>query len=332
MFTVYAELGQCPSCSLTGYLRVFPVEFSQQSPLYSHIVSAAQKLLLCFVVVAYLPLAWASDTGAFKSVVWTPQQLESGSVCLFTVDLAGATSLHGKWMDHDLFFAKSKGKNIWYSAAGVDVEAKPGIYPLRLEARLPSGENLALVREVRVAAAPYKTEKIHVPTRFVEPDEATRKIIESDKAIKQQVFDRVTAAPEWSGNFRPPVPNTVSETFGTRRTFNGKLASIHRGVDYHAAPGTPVLASNAGEVVLARPLFYEGNCVVIDHGQGLMTIYMHLSKLQVAEGDKVLKGAEIGLSGATGRVTGPHLHMAVRWESAYVDPLKLLKLPLPVME
>jgi murein DD-endopeptidase MepM/ murein hydrolase activator NlpD len=171
-----------------------------------------------------------------------------------------------------------------------------------------------------------------VPARFVEPDAETLKIIEADKAIKKQVFERETPAPEWSGDFAAPVTSTVSETFGTRRTFNGKLASIHRGVDYRAPTGTPVRASNSGEVILARGLFYEGNCVVIDHGQGFMTIYMHLSKLNVTEGDKVRKGQEVGLSGSTGRVTGPHLHMAARWEGAYVDPLKLLKLSLPVLQ
>ncbi len=269
---------------------------------------------------------------AFRSVAWTPSQLESGSVCLFTVDFPGAASVRGKWMDHVLLFAKEKGKTVWYAAAGIDVETKPGPYPLKLEAVLDDGHVVSSVRQVQVLPAPYKTEKLRVATRFIEPDAATLKIIEADKEIKKKVFERDPVAPEWSGDFEAPVSSVVSETFGTRRTFNGKLASIHRGVDYRARMGTPVLAANSGEVILARPLFYEGNCVVVNHGQGLMTIYMHLSKFKVAIGDKVRKGEEIGLSGATGRVTGPHLHMAARWEGAYVDPLKLLKLSLPVVQ
>ena len=118
------------------------------------------------------------------------------------------------------------------------------------------------------------------------------------------------------------MPSEVSEAFGTSRTFNGKLASVHRGDDFRAPTGTPVHASNAGEVVLARELFYEGNCVVIDHGLGFMTMYMHLSKFDVKEGDKVEKGQVIALSGGTGRVTGPHLHMSVRWNGEYLDPAK----------
>ena len=93
--------------------------------------------------------------------------------------------------------------------------------------------------------------------------------------------------------------------------------------------GTPVHATNAGEVVLAQELYYEGNCIVIDHGLGFMTLYMHLSKFDVKEGDKVAKGQAIALSGGTGRVTGPHLHLAVRWKGEYLDATRLLALKLP---
>jgi murein DD-endopeptidase MepM/ murein hydrolase activator NlpD len=110
--------------------------------------------------------------------------------------------------------------------------------------------------------------------------------------------------------------------------FNGKLASVHKGMDFHAAVGTPVRAANSGVIVLARLLYYEGDCVVIDHGLGLYTISMHLSRIDVKEGQHVGAGERLGLSGATGRVTGPHLHWAVRWQDAYLDPAKLLHMNL----
>jgi murein DD-endopeptidase MepM/ murein hydrolase activator NlpD len=181
-----------------------------------------------------------------------------------------------------------------------------------------------------VTQAPFKTETLRVPSRYVEPDKETLRRIAADKEIKNAAFAHQDPQSEWSGKFRAPVDSTASEGFGTRRTFNGKLASVHRGLDYHAKTGTPIVASNSGEVVLARELFYEGNCVVIDHGQQFMTMYMHMSKLGVTEGEKVEKGQEIGLSGATGRATGPHLHMAVRWQGAYLDPAELLAMPLPI--
>jgi murein DD-endopeptidase MepM/ murein hydrolase activator NlpD len=112
------------------------------------------------------------------------------------------------------------------------------------------------------------------------------------------------------------------------RIFNEELTSEHRATDFPIKEGSPVMTSNSGTVVLARELFYEGNCVVVDHGQYFFTIYMHLSKIQVREGQTVRKRQRLGLSGATGRVTGPHLHMGVRWEGSYVDPTKLFALTL----
>jgi hypothetical protein len=286
-------------------------------------------ILALFLFVSPAP---AKDVAAIASVSWTPRQLESGSVCLFTVTpTADATALNGKWMGHNISFVKARDRNVWYALAGIDVEARPGSYPVEVRASWPDGSTVTVDRRVQVLTARYKTEKLRVPTNYVEPDAATLQIIAADRKIKEEAFARQSPRAAWSGDFLPPVKTTMSEAFGTRRTFNGKLASIHRGLDYHAKPGTPVLASNSGKVLLARGLFYEGNCVVIDHGQGFVTFYMHLSTIEVVEGQTVSKGELIGQSGATGRVTGPHLHMAARWEGAYVDPAKLFQLPLPTV-
>jgi murein DD-endopeptidase MepM/ murein hydrolase activator NlpD len=125
------------------------------------------------------------------------------------------------------------------------------------------------------------------------------------------------------------VKAQISDVFGTSRTFNGKVQSVHQGLDYAVPEGTPVAAVNSGTVVLAQPLYFEGNCVVLDHGQGLLTLYMHLSKIEVKEGDRVTSGQILGGSGGTGRATGPHLHVAVRWQGVYLNPETLLSLQLP---
>jgi murein DD-endopeptidase MepM/ murein hydrolase activator NlpD len=289
-----------------------------------------------FFAVVLTMLAFASpavaEKPAFQNVSWTPHQLAPGSPCLFKVELEGSpAAVHGKWQGHEIAFFPV-GPHLWYGLAGIDVEAKPGDYKLDLEATLPDGKRVQEERSVIVEPAKYKTETLRVPDRYVQPDAETLRRIAADKEIKNIAFAHQIAEPEWSGTFEVPVQTTVSEGFGTRRTFNGKLASIHRGLDFHAKAGSPVAAANSGEVVLARELFYEGNCVIIDHGQQFMTIYMHLSKLEVSEGDKVEKGQQIGLSGATGRATGPHLHLAVRWQGAYLDPAQLLALPLPDLQ
>jgi len=290
------------------------------------------KLLVVLLIFGAVPPAIAEESATFASVSWNPRQLKVGSPCLFKVDTASApSSLKGKWQGRDLAFFSVGQRHVWYGLAGVDVEAAPGNYKLELEATMPDGRVLHDVQEVRVQPSTYKTEKLKVPDRFVQPDAEALRQIEADQELKKKAFSHQTEAPEWSGSFHAPINSTVSEGFGTRRTFNGKLASIHRGLDYHAKEGTPVMAANTGTVVLARDLFYEGNCVIIDHGEQFMTLYMHLSQIQVAEGEKVKDGQQIGLSGDTGRATGPHLHLAVRWQGAYLDPAQLWMLSLPTL-
>ena len=273
--------------------------------------------------------ARAADSTAFSEFAWQPQILVNGSPCLFSVEIKGTPQrVTARWLGHDLMFTRGSTK-IWYSLAGVAYEAKPGQYEIAFDAEMRDGRVLHYVRQVMVRAAKYKTSQLTVPQKYVTPDPETLQRIEAEKAIKAEAFAHSLPVPEWSGNFVVPVSTGISEAYGGSRTFNGKLASVHRGLDFHAPPGTPVHAANDGEVVLARELYYEGNCVVIDHGLGFMTLYMHLSHFEVKEGETVKKDQIIALSGGTGRATGPHLHLAVRWSGDYLDPAKLLALKLP---
>ena len=280
-------------------------------------------LMACSVALS------AAEPAVISRVSWQPQIMVNGSVCLFTVEVKGSPQkVTAKWLGRDLTFSPGAGST-WFSLAGVAYETKPGTYDLALEAVMRDGHVLRATKPVTVRAAKYKTSRLTVPQKYVTPDPETLKRIEAEKEIKNAAFAHFIASPDWAGNFVAPVPMEVSENYGTSRTFNGKLASVHRGTDFRAPLGTPVHASNAGEVVLARELYYEGNCIVIDHGLGFMTMYMHLSQFDVKEGDKVEKGRTIALSGGTGRVTGPHLHMSVRWNGEYLDAMKLLALRLP---
>ena len=163
-----------------------------------------------------------------------------------------------------------------------------------------------------------------VAKKFTEPSPEELERIQQDKTVKQDVFRHTDPKREWSGKFRAPVDARISDVFGTRRTFNGKVQSMHQGLDYAVPQGTPISATNAGTVLLASPLYFEGNCVVLDHGQGLLTLYLHMSEIKVKAGDRVKRGQELGLSGGTGRATGPHLHLAVRWQGVYLNPATLL--------
>ena len=128
-----------------------------------------------------------------------------------------------------------------------------------------------------------------------------------------------------------PVSSPVSDLFGTERVINGEVQSRHQGLDYAAPAGTPVRAINRGVVILARPMFFEGDFIIIDHGQGLLSLYLHLSEFKVKEGDEVSGGQVIAMSGGTGRATGAHLHLAIRWQGAYLNPAILLGLPIPAI-
>ena len=248
---------------------------------------------------------------------------------MIRVHFDGVTAIDGEWLGRKLEFFRGRDRSTWFALAGVDVEGAVGPSTLRISVRLAKGGSRDLSRTVEIHAAHYKlTSSLTVAPQFVTPGPEELKQIEADKLVKEKVFGASASEPLWAGDFQAPVTAEPTDSFGTRRTFNGKLASIHKGMDFRAAAGTPVRAGNSGVVVLARPLYYEGDCVVIDHGLGLYTISMHLSRIDVQEGQRVATGDLLGLSGATGRVTGPHLHWAVRWQGAYLDPAKLLQLDL----
>ncbi len=214
--------------------------------------------------------------------------------------------------------------------AGVTFETKPGKYTLELSGERATSK-VSFKREFPVAAASYPQIKVQlaVEKKFTEPNpEQESQIAEAGK-IKDEYFSRPATDRSWDGNFNAPVEAETSDVYGSQRIFNGAAQRPHWGLDYRVHTGTPVKAMNSGKVLLARFLYYEGNFVVIDHGQGLMTLYLHLSELKVKEGDEVKRGEELGLSGGTGRATGPHLDVRVRWQGTYLDPARLLQLPLP---
>ncbi len=244
-------------------------------------------------------------------------------------------SLHGTWLGHEVPFSFDAKSKTWFALAGVSIETAPGTYALELAGETANGKTpgnkISFSRQFAVSAAKYPEieVKLDVESKFTEPTPEQQKEIAEGQEVKKDYLNRVTPDREWSGAFTAPADAPISDVFGSRRVFNGKTSSPHQGLDFRVPSGTPIAAMNEGTVLLARPLYFEGNFVVIDHGQGLLTLYLHLSEFKVKEGDRVKRGEIIGLSGGTGRATGPHLHVAVRWQGTYLDPARLLRLPLP---
>jgi len=298
-----------------------------------------QRIILPFLLVL-LPCASFISVPAACAANWTvraqPTRLVNGGPVLFQVKPpARLASLTGAWFGHDVSFSYDAASKMWFALAGVSIETSPGTYPLELTGEtapgIPSGAKISFTRKFSVARAKYPQIKVEltVEKKFTEPSPEQEAEIAEGVKVKQDYLSRVTPTRAWDGNFSAPADAAISDVFGSQRIFNGKAQRPHYGLDFRVPTGTPVAAMNAGTVLLARFLYFEGNCVVIDHGQGLLTLYFHLSEFKVKEGDPVRRGQEIGLSGGTGRATGPHLHVAVRWQGTYLDPATLMRLRLP---
>ena len=259
-----------------------------------------------------------------------PEVIVNGSPCLFRVKSRSALrSLSGEWQGRRVIFNFDERDGAWYGFAGAPLDAGAGGNRLTLEAVTASRGRFSYVHPVRIELAHYHTTALSVASQYTEPDAEAMARIAEEQGLKKEAFECVTPYKLWSGSFEAPVDSRTTGEFGARRTFNHKVQSVHQGLDFRAENGTPVGAMNSGVVILAREMFFEGGFVVIDHGQGLSTLYMHLSEIKVREGDSVEKRQIIGLSGATGRATAPHLHVGVRWQGLYLDPAVLLTLPLP---
>jgi len=286
-------------------------------------------LLLIVVVPLLLSLPSNAATWAVHS---QPVRLLNGAPVLFEVEPAvKLRSLSGTWQEHQLTFSYQASTKTWFALAGVPFSAKPGKYTLELSGENATNALVKLSRIFTVAVAKYPKIKVQlaVEKKFTEPSPEQLKQIDESKKVKEEYLGRVTPEREWDGNFTAPVDAATSDVFGSQRIFNGVAQREHQGLDYRVTTGTPIAAMNQGTVLIARFLYFEGNCVVIDHGQGLLTLYFHLSEIKVKEGDQVKRGQQIGLSGGTGRATGPHLHVAVRWQGTYLDPARLMQMKLP---
>lgn len=278
----------------------------------------------------------AAAAAASWSAHARPTRLVNGTPVLFQVKSpVRLQSLNGSWLGHDFPFSFDAKSKTWYALAGVSLETAPGSYSLELTGEKFAGndarEKVTFSRKFSVVRGKYPkiAVKLSVEGKFTEPSPEQQKEIAEGVQVKKDYLSRVTPEREWSGPFAAPADAAISDVFGSERVFNGKTSSPHLGLDFRVPSGTPVDAMNDGTVLLARPLYFEGNFVVLDHGQGLLTLYLHLSEFKVKEGDQVKRGQEIGLSGGTGRATGPHLHVAVRWQGTYLDPAQLIGLRLP---
>ena len=212
----------------------------------------------------------------------------------------------------------------WRALLGIDLDRKPGPYVVSVAAS--SARALTARRPFTVEPKPFPRRVLKVSPDYVNPPPAQLARIERDSAFMRSIYAHSANEPEWRAGFTRPVADPANSSFGTRSVFNGEPRSPHAGTDFLSPAGTPIHAPAAGRVVGARDLFFTGNTVVIDHGLGAYSMLAHLSHIDVREGQHIAQGDIVGLVGATGRVTGAHLHWALRVGTARVDPLSVLAL------
>jgi len=280
----------------------------------------------------------AHCTGGVELKLSAPQASQGSLILAEVRSQKSLREVTGKWNERNVYFWESSpppaARHEAHSGArshqneallGVDLEKAPGDYQLSVSATTESGEHAECTATLTIRAGKFATEKLTVQKQFVEPNEqqAQRAVAEQEKL--RQIFDHITPEKLWHGAFRLPLNDRVRGTnFGKRRILNGQPRSPHTGADFPAPTGTPIHATQGGRVVLAEELYFSGNTVIIDHGLGIYSLYGHLSATDVAVGDAVKAGTMIGKVGATGRVTGPHLHWGVTVNKARVNPVQLV--------
>lgn len=293
------------------------------APSVSATQSAAQSAALSAAQVP-LPSAGGGPAVVAAAVV---SPVPTGEVTLLVVDAeAPLASVTGTAFERQIRFwpAGDDGRR-WQGFVGVPIGTRAGTHAVDVRVSDTEGRTSATEVSVVVEARRYATRRLTVEERFANPPAGQAERIARDARRLASAF--ATYRPErlWSGPFELPVPGQSTSSFGRLTVLNGQPGTRHAGADFRATTGTPVRAPNAGQIVLAEDLYFSGNTVIVDHGAGLFSLFAHFSKMHVAVGDTVARGDVLGEAGATGRVTGPHVHWAVRLESLAVDPLSLVR-------
>jgi murein DD-endopeptidase MepM/ murein hydrolase activator NlpD len=210
----------------------------------------------------------------------------------------------------------------WVAVVGIALSAKPGS-KLRVEAEQAGGE----VERFEIAVAPkaYASQHLKVPPDQVDLSKEHLTRYERERLHLSEVLRTFTDSPPATLAMLQPAAGQRSSSFGLRRYFNGRARSPHNGMDFAASAGTPVIAANAGRVIDTGDYFFPGRTVVLDHGQGLLSLYAHLEAIDATVAQAVSAGSVIGKVGATGRITGPHLHFSVYLNAVAVDPALFLQ-------
>lgn len=259
------------------------------------------------------------------TISWTPLRPLQGALVRMIATGDSILSIRGELEGEPLHF-EADSTRAFVAFGGVPVDLRRNLrFPLIIE-RADRLDTLDVT--IPVFRAAFGSEKLSVARQFTDrPDSALQARIDREADLIAAVWPRSHETPRlWSEPFARPRPSRITSSFGTGREFNGVIQNRHLGVDFDGRVGDPIVAANNGVVALTGDFYYSGRCVFVDHGRGIATAYLHMVEVLVAQGDTVRKGQLIGRVGASGRVTGPHLHWIAKYGRISVNPMTLLRL------
>jgi len=287
-------------------------------------------LLLCGLASAWAVASAHAAESPPVTIAVLPQPVTNGHTLMFEIDTSRAefpvVGIQARFGGERIpvFRHPLEYPGIYVGWIGIPYRSSALVEQLSIEWTDRNGYH-RIDTDFQISIGTFRSETLKVSARKVQPRPADLARIRSEKTDVRRVYAQGHPLPLWRGVFQKPLESRITSPFGNRRLFNGKLRSYHSGVDFRASVGTPVRAANAGIVRMARELFFSGNHVIIDHGGGIFTSYSHLDEFRVQPGRHVGRGDPIGLSGATGRVNGPHLHWSAKVHNVYVSPLDLME-------
>jgi hypothetical protein len=279
--------------------------------------------VMFFLVLVFMMLPNEAKAKSDSDITLSSFEMARGDVILLNIKADGKEMPRATWMGREIFLVFNRTKNLWQGFLASDLNQKTGDFEVIVHVA-PSDS----ARHIKISVTDwdYGVRRLTLPKDKVELSAEALKRVKAEAEIVGALWKAKAPAPEWNGIFLTPVDGEVVGTFGKRSVINGQERSPHTGVDLSGKEGEPVMAVNNGRVALTADHFFTGNSVFVDHGGGIFTMYFHLSKILVKDGDKVEKGQTIGLVGSTGRSTGPHLHWGMRVNGAKVNPLTLTNL------
>ena len=289
---------------------------------HRHFRSLFLSALFIFLMSFFICCSEYTPANAFRAEV-LPHEIKPGDS--FIVKVTSETTSHTPvaYISKKRLHFSSCGESCFIAIGAVTIKTKPGKYTINLKVGKEK-RNLTLV----VNPSHFPTLNLTLPDDKVFLSSENLKRVKKEEKILRSLFQKISEK-LWDGSFILPLENDFSTAFGTKRILNQERISIHKGLDIRGKMGEKVKASNNGRVVLSEELFFGGKTVIIDHGQGIYTLYMHLSKFNVQPNNIITKGDIIGFVGASGRATGPHLHFGVKVFNINTNPISFVKLNLP---